>query len=221
MKTGVVLFPGWQSKSRMPSKFIIYGLVDPRDGQLRYVGKSTSGLRRPRSHTAPSNVEKIGHTHLGRWLRKVKPEIEVLEVHETAEALPEAERHFIAYFRFIGCRLVNATAGGEGSCGFRMSDATRRKMSDAKKGRVPMWATMAAASARRGTHHDEAARLKMATSNRRRRSVVDENGVSYRSMTLAAETLGLDVGAVSQSVRHGCRAGGHHFHLENQDAALS
>ena len=42
----------------MPSKFLIYGLVDPRDGQLRYVGKSTSGLRRPRSHWYPRVIRE-------------------------------------------------------------------------------------------------------------------------------------------------------------------
>ena len=34
-------------------RYIIYGLRDTRperDGELRYIGRSSSGLRRPRSH---------------------------------------------------------------------------------------------------------------------------------------------------------------------------
>ncbi len=31
-----------------PALNIIYGYLDPRDGQLRYVGKSSVGMKRPR-----------------------------------------------------------------------------------------------------------------------------------------------------------------------------
>ena len=38
----------------MSGKFIIYALVDPRILEIRYVGLSTRGLERPRSHGRPS-----------------------------------------------------------------------------------------------------------------------------------------------------------------------
>lgn len=107
------------------SKFLIYGLVDPRTQELRYVGKSTKGLLRPRQHMTPAFLRR-DTGHKGNWIRQLqaeglKPEIEVLETHESAEALPDAEQHFIAYFRSLGCRLTNHTDGGEGCVGRRLS----------------------------------------------------------------------------------------------------
>lgn len=75
------------------NKYIIYGLVDPRSGELRYVGKSCSGLKRPKAHLAPSNLKKA--THKNNWIRQLlaagaRPDILVIE--ETDEAgLVEAE----------------------------------------------------------------------------------------------------------------------------------
>lgn len=45
----------------------------------------------------------------------------------------EAERFWIAMFRFWGCRLNNHHSGGQ--AGFRMSEITKRKISIANKGR--------------------------------------------------------------------------------------
>ncbi|QSQ24850.1 hypothetical protein JY651_07885 [Pyxidicoccus parkwayensis] len=45
----------------------------------------------------------------------------------TAE-LNEAECFHIAYYRSIGCRLVNSTDGGEGAPGFSPTPETREKM---------------------------------------------------------------------------------------------
>lgn len=40
----------------------------------------------------------------------------------------DAERYWIAYFRQIGCHLVNDTEGGEGGSGHRHSEETRAKL---------------------------------------------------------------------------------------------
>lgn len=65
----------------MPSQFLIYGLLDPRTGLLRYIGKSTCGLRRPRMHRS---VPKKEGKHKTNWLLQLQreglePEIVVLE----------------------------------------------------------------------------------------------------------------------------------------------
>lgn len=46
---------------KLKSKFLIYGLTDPITDELRYIGRSSSGLNRPRQHLAPSvyNKEKV------------------------------------------------------------------------------------------------------------------------------------------------------------------
>ena len=99
--------------------FLIYGLVDPITGQLRYIGRSCSGLRRPRRHTIPSELAK-DQTHKGRWLRSLdtaRPQIVVIQQLPDSELLNEAERFWIAYFRQLGCPLTNLTDGGEGTAG--------------------------------------------------------------------------------------------------------
>lgn len=98
------------------------------------MGKSTWGMKRPMVHSRPS-VFGRDRTYRSCWIKSLaaeglKPEIEVLEVHESAEALVEAEQHFIAYFRFLGCRLTNLTVGGEGIPGFRHTTETRLRMSN-------------------------------------------------------------------------------------------
>ncbi len=119
-------------------KHIIYGLVDPRNGELRYVGKSSQGLTRPQSHACPSNLTE--RTHKGHWVKSLvdlglKPDILVLEVRPDANSLNEAECFYIAYFRQLGCNLTNATTGGDGAPGNRASETARAKMSASKLGR--------------------------------------------------------------------------------------
>lgn len=99
-------------------RFIIYGLVDPRDGELRYVGLSTVGFKRPRSHWQNKNIrERNDHCHC--WIRSVIadnfiPSIVVFQTFENSDIIRYAERFWIAYFRRMGCRLTNMNDGGEG-----------------------------------------------------------------------------------------------------------
>lgn len=124
------------------SRFIIYGLFDPRDGgELRYIGRSTSGLRRPNSHCTPGSLRKDGFSHKGNWIRQLlaldlKPEVVVLEVFPNSDPLSEMERQAIELYRSMGFRLVNATDGGEDGSPGPLSPETRAKISRAAKGRV-------------------------------------------------------------------------------------
>lgn len=49
---------------------LIYGLVDPRTSELRYIGRSSSGLTRPKQHTAPAALAK-DVARKGNWLRQL------------------------------------------------------------------------------------------------------------------------------------------------------
>jgi hypothetical protein len=51
------------------------------------------------------------------------------------DILAQAERFWIAYFKQMGCQLTNLTDGGEGLLGYRHSDVTKAKISDANKGK--------------------------------------------------------------------------------------
>ena len=124
--------------------FIIYGLVDPRTGQLRYIGKSSSGMKRPRRHFY-EDARLLPHLHVSRWIRQLQSQgltyqIVVFQELPDAEGLSEAEIGWIAYFRKVGCPLTNLTDGGDGMSGFRHTDATRAKMSEAAKNRGEAYA---------------------------------------------------------------------------------
>ena len=124
----------------MIEKYLIYGLVDPFTAELRYIGRSSSGFKRPVRHW--KDQESRGHTHCARWVRKVVsggklPEIIVIERFEFSdtinEELNEAEIFWISYFRGIGTRLTNMTIGGEGN--INPSKETREKISKVHLGR--------------------------------------------------------------------------------------
>jgi hypothetical protein len=117
---------------------VVYGLIDPRNGELRYVGKTTHGFRRIREHWTPSKMRAAIKRRSAKWVagllkHGLKPEVEILEA-DPAD-LAAAEQFWIAYFRFVGCNLTNHTAGGEGVSGWSPSEETRRKISAARKGR--------------------------------------------------------------------------------------
>ena len=124
---------------------LVYALIDPRTNELRYIGKSKAdSLRRAKSHTSKKSLKLRDHCH--SWLRSLvsagfRPDVEVLERGiASMEDLSEAERFWIAYFRFIGSRLTNMTDGGEGGSGSKSLE-TRRLIGEknriALRGNVP------------------------------------------------------------------------------------
>lgn len=173
-------------------RFVIYGLADPRNGQLRYVGKSTTGAsQRLASHLCPSSLRD--QTKKNGWLKGLlkkglKPEVFVIEVCPDKDTLNEAERHQIASLRAIGCDLANMTPGGDGK-GRPCPPELRARLSSLLKGRrlaVRTPESYAAqglrsrgrkrspeavaktAAARRGTRHSPEAIAKMSAAHLQR-----------------------------------------------------
>lgn len=50
-------------------KYVIYGLTDPRDGLIYYVGQSSCGLARAKRHRTPTALKHDGDTLKTRWIR--------------------------------------------------------------------------------------------------------------------------------------------------------
>ena len=112
----------------------IYTLRDPAIGLVRYVGKAKDLKKRAFKHHESPNK------HLVNWIRKlerlgVKPKMEVIET--CGDNWPEREMAWIKDLKDLGCDLINMRAGGEGPMGhWKMGDETKKKISEANKGRV-------------------------------------------------------------------------------------
>lgn len=122
----------------MEPRLLIYGLSDPRTGELRYIGKSSCGQKRARSHCYPSAISR-DRTRTGAWIKSLrasglKPAIDVLEQVQDASKLSDAERFWIASLRATGAILLNHTDGGEGTPGRVMSAPMRTRLREASLG---------------------------------------------------------------------------------------
>ena len=116
----------------LAKSFCVYGLLDPRTGHLRYVGKASCLRDRAVKHLCPSNL--AGSSHRVRWLRQLrqlhlKPVPVVIETFDTEAASLLAEIELIEYFRYLGCNLTNTAPGGIGGYTGPMSAETRAKLS--------------------------------------------------------------------------------------------
>ncbi len=117
--------------------YLIYGLVDPNSLLVRYIGKSSIGLVRPRQHRFPSN--RKGNTYRDHWINQLfnsgyDYSIAILEYSDKA-SLSASEIWWIAYGRALGWPLTNLTAGGDGGLGHKMSDDGRERLRRANLGK--------------------------------------------------------------------------------------
>lgn len=118
----------------------VYGLIDPRNNQLRYVGKTSDPRGRLYAHKS-----RKGKSHRANWIQQLKSEglLPVMIVLETLSSdvdAYQAEREWISMVRSWGAALCNHADGGEG--GFAgakrltpISEETRIRMSLAQQGK--------------------------------------------------------------------------------------
>lgn len=105
----------------------IYGLWEPGSaGEIRYVGKTTTGVRRFYHYSNDRT-----HTLRGRWLQGLRNRgkrfaFVVLE-YCSRENLSDRERFWIRWCREQGFRLTNLTDGGDGTLGHVPSPEQRAK----------------------------------------------------------------------------------------------
>lgn len=109
----------------------IYGLADPNSKQLRYIGKTVLKIEtRLLQHLF--NSRRSTKHRLHRWIRSLEkqnlePEIFLIEEHVV---WTEAEPFWIAYFKSLGCRLLNICSGGQG---IQMTPEIAKKISKTRK----------------------------------------------------------------------------------------
>ena len=118
---------------------LIYGLVDPRNGMLRYVGWSSNGMGRPIARHAAKcrNWEKsLKNAGVKKQVVIFQefPELAACSKDEVNAALKMIEPGWIAHFKKMGFDLTNMTDGGEGAVGRVKSEQERRKISQRMTG---------------------------------------------------------------------------------------
>jgi hypothetical protein len=93
----------------------IYSLADPRDGKVRYVGRTVLPLGTRLNghifHAKDSEEWHVSHNPKEGWVKELyllglRPLIEELEVVPSTEC-NRAEKFWIQYLRFVGCDLLN------------------------------------------------------------------------------------------------------------------
>lgn len=135
----------------MTEQVVIYALVDPRTGLVRYVGKTRGTL--PKRLCA--HLRDKQRSHKTSWLSQLKaiglvPDIFELELVPITQ-WQEAERFWISNLRALGCPLTNLKFGGDGASGATATsfvkgqvawnrgkcwgEQTRAKISTAQKGK--------------------------------------------------------------------------------------
>lgn len=108
----------------------IYVLRDPRNNEIRYVGKTVAPLKkRLSSHLHDSKTKK---SHRGRWiasLTKIDLAPVIEEIEQAGENWAERERFWIAFYRTSIPNLTNECDGGEGASGAVRSAQWRERKS--------------------------------------------------------------------------------------------
>lgn len=86
---------------------IIYGLKDPRTDEFKYVGKSTKGIKRAKSHLIHSHNPLVNE-----WVNELKsdnylPDIIILEHVSEWTELVDKEKYWVGKLENDGCDLLN------------------------------------------------------------------------------------------------------------------
>lgn len=113
---------------------------------------------------------KFARNHRERWFQSLASqglEPEIFEIETIEGDGCDAERHNIAYYKSLGCRLTNATSGGEGTLGRVLSPESRAKIGSASRGRAVSLETRAKlSSAHKGIPLSAAHRAKLSIAHK-------------------------------------------------------
>jgi hypothetical protein len=122
-------------------EYKVYFLIDPKTGEVRYVGKTTKELS---YRLMNGHMQDSSRTHKTNWIKSLKkegllPEVKLVKICENEDKCNYAEKFYI---KLLGRAdksegvLVNATDGGEGTTGRILSEETKRKISKGNKGKL-------------------------------------------------------------------------------------
>ena len=167
----------------------IYVLVDPRDGEIRYVGWSNKTLdQRLKRH-----LRDTDDNHRTRWIAVLRregfvPIIRLLQLVPRGD-WADAERYWVRTFIARGCPLVNGTGGGDGTLGHRHSKETRSRIGAKHRGKSISREQRARLSVmNKGASHTEEAKRKIseAQTGRKRGRITCTSLIRWKRPTALA-----------------------------------
>ena len=89
------------------SEYLIYGLRCPKTDEYRYIGKSSSGIKRGQAHLTYSHNESVNHWVMELREQGLCPLVDILE--ECYEDnLAVKEKFWIQFYESKGCKLMNS-----------------------------------------------------------------------------------------------------------------
>ena len=116
----------------MEKQAYIYALTDPRDGGIRYVGKSVQPDKRFKYYLWNNEKRPVQV-----WVKELlsvglKPELVILESVAQSE-WESRERHWISVMKDKNAPLLNVAIGGKGATGMKHDSIRKDKISVASK----------------------------------------------------------------------------------------
>ncbi len=114
---------------------VVYALIDPATGQVRYVGETKRSISVRLSQHLRAAAEKTTPP-VNAWLRGLgcKPEVSELEVYGSEAEMHEGEAFWIGYLRAVGASLLNLAPGGSTRTGYRHSEETKQRWREERRG---------------------------------------------------------------------------------------
>ena len=118
----------------MEKVIYIYSLKDPRDYQIKYIGKTIDIDRRKKEH---NQIHRNKKSKKNSWIihlikNGMQPIMEVLEECKESDWV-ERERYWIRYYNELGFNLKNMTLGGESNDGYVFTKEDRLEQSKSQK----------------------------------------------------------------------------------------
>ena len=118
----------------MDKMVYIYSLKDPRDYQIKYIGKTVDIDRRRKEH---NQIHRNKKSKKNSWIihlikNGMQPVMEVLEECKESEWI-DREKYWIMYYKKLGFNLKNMTLGGESNNGYVFTPEDRLKQSESQK----------------------------------------------------------------------------------------
>ena len=126
------------------ASYFVYSLIDPRNKEIRYIGKTVVSLSTRLSQHIYAAKNNKWKSHVNNWIVSVlnsgnNPVVNVLSVVSDKYVLAKEEIRLIAYYLKRGARLTNLTNGGDGAPGRKLSDSSKEKLRKANTGKIGYW----------------------------------------------------------------------------------